>query len=393
MQITFEVPVVLQAKPGRAVNERTVFGYEAVAVEVPVLSEMDAQVALRYMRTEDVEKVEEFRGYDGRLYHDIDARPSPRVEAIFQRHRSPDGLFDRQMAAVSAAIKQAEMQSNRTGLPAYKQMHPNSFADAARRYASQCKLEPVRDMGLRGDGIDLAIAGQVDDFKSRISGMVIVGGRFHLPEAEPLMALVPVWAGNVECRAVRAGTPQGSLFNQGLEVQSLGYFRFDEFERMEAEAAVVANGGMVGNRVANIEVIDPSVLSADTDTLTLIGLARAFTRYFASSLVVDEKIENDDAKTNWMVDALSKVSPEQFALYKRLLRGIETADTSGDTGELEAAVFQIVESPAQSAERSAFVYEEGVGRRIREIVRRWNDREVTLDHGFSPHGFSPSCTP
>lgn len=385
MQIIFEVPVVLQAKPGRAVNERTVFGYEAVAVEVPVLSENDAPVALRYTRVEGVDrKVEEFRGHDGRLYHDIEARPSPRVEATFQRYRSPDGLFDKQMASVAAAIKQADMQSSRTGSAAYKLMHPSSFADAVRRHASQCKLEQVKAMDLRGDGIEQAIAQQVDDFKHRIRGMVIVGDRFHLPEAEPLLVLVPVWAGNVECRAVRAGTPPDSLANQGYEVQSLGYFRFDEFERMEAEAPVMANGGMVGIRVEGIDVIDPSVLSADTDMLTMIGLAQAFTRYFASSLVVDEKLENDDDRTKWMVDALSTVSVEQFALYKRLLRGLEAAHTSGDTDEMEAAVLQIIESAPGSAARSAFVYEKGVGPRIREIVRRWNDREVTLDRGFSP---------
>jgi hypothetical protein len=384
MQIVFEVPVVLQAKPGRAVNERNVVGYQEVAVEVPILSTSDAPVALRYTRTDGVEKVEEFRGYDGQLYHDIVARPSIRMEATFERYRSPDGLFDRQMAAVAAAVKQADLQSNRPGSAAYKQMHPNSFADAIRRHASQCRLEPILDMELRGDGIEQAIARQVDDFKRGISGMVIIGDRFHLPEAEPLLALSPVWAGNVECQAVRAGTPLDSLASQGYELQSLGYFRFDEFERMEAEAPIMANGGLVGIRVEDIEVIDPTVLRADTDMLALVGLAQAFTRYFASSLVVDENIEDDDNKTNWMVDALSKVSPEQFALYKRLLRGIETAHTSGDTEELEASVFQIVESPPGSAFRSPFVYEKGVGPRIREIARRWNDREVTLDRSFSP---------
>jgi hypothetical protein len=101
-------------------------------------------------------------------------------------------------------------------------------------------------------------------------------------------------------------------------------------------------------------------------------------------LVVDEELENDDDKTNWMVDVLSKVSPDQFTLYKRLLRGIQLAQTSGDTDELEAAVFQVVEAPRGSAERSPFVYEKGVGPRIREIVRRWNDREVTLDSGSTP---------
>ncbi|MCS4090230.1 hypothetical protein [Rhizobium sp. BK176] len=384
MQIVFEVPVVLQAKPGRAVNERIVVGYEAVAIEIPVMSEQEAPVALRYRRTDGVEAVEEFRSHDGRLYHDIEARPYPRIEATYRRHRSPDGLFDRQMEAIAVAIKQAEMQSNRTGLPAYKQMHPALFADAVKRCASQCKLEPVCDMELRGNGVEQAIARQVDDFRRNIRGMIVVGDRFHLPEAEPLMAMVPVWAGHVECRAIRAGTPPDSLANQGYEVSSLGYFRFDEFERMEAEAPVVATGGMVGIRVADVEVIDPTVLGADTDMLTLAGLAQAFTRYFASSLVVDENLENDDDKTNWMVDALSKVSPEQFVIYKRLLRGLEVAHTSGETDELEAAVFHIVESAPGSAARSAFVYEKGVGQRIRDIVRRWNDREVTLDHGFTP---------
>ncbi|MBY3432855.1 hypothetical protein HFN89_01525 [Rhizobium laguerreae] len=380
MRITFEVPVIVEAKPGRAVNERMVFGYEAVEVEVPVISVQDAPVALRYIRIEGNQGMpEEFRGHEGRLYHDIEARPLPRLEGIYQRHRSPDGLFDLQMAAIAHVIDRME---KRSGSSAYKQMHPNSFADAAKRRASHCRLEAVRDMELRRDGVERAIAEQVNDFRSRVGGMVIIDDRFHLPEAEPLLALIPAWAGNVDCRVVRSGTPPNNLAKQGFQVQSLGYFRFDEMEKLEEEAPILANGGTVTWSVRGVETIDPGVHVTDTDTLTLVGLANAFTQYFASSLVVDEEIKREDGKTDWMVSALSRLPVEQFAIYKSLLSGIEAARTRGDTDELEAAVCRIVESPAGSIERATFVYGEDVGRQALEIVRRWNDREVRLDHRF-----------
>ncbi|MCV9964137.1 hypothetical protein OIU34_19835 [Pararhizobium sp. BT-229] len=382
MLITFEVPVIVEAKPGRAVNERIVFGYEAVTVDVPILSAQDAPVALRYTRIEGVEgRAEEFRGFGGCLYHDIPAQPSPRVGDQYQKYRSPDGLFDLQMAAATNTVDRME---KRSGSSAYKQMHPNSFADAMRRRVGQYKLEPLRDMDLRGDTVEQAITDQVADFRHRIRGMVIIENRFHLPEPEPLLALVPVWAGNVECRVVRAGEPPSSLAKQGLEVQCLGYFRFDEMDRLEREAPILANGGTVERRVRDIEIADPSVLVADTDTLTLIGLAHTFAQFFAASLVVDEGLERDAERTDWMVAALSRLPVEQFALYKSLLHGIEIARVSGDTEELEGAVSRIVESPTGSVERRTFVYGNDIPRHAREIVRRWNDREVRLDPGFGP---------
>lgn len=382
MQITFEVPVIVEAKPGRAVNERIVFGYEPLTVDVPVLSSHDAPVALRYTRIEGVEgKVEEFRGFAGRLYHDIEAKVSPWVGGLYERFRSPDGLFDLRMAAVAATVARME---KRSGTSAYKQMHPASFGDAVRRRVSQYKLEPVRDMDLRGEAVAQAIADQVDDFRHRIRGMVIVEDRFHLPEPEPLLALVPIWAGNVDCRAVRAGEPPSSLAKQGFKLQCLGYFRFDEMGRLEEEAAIMANGGRVERSVRDVEIHGSSFLVADTDTLTLIGLGNAFAQFFAASLVVEEGLERDDERTDWMVTALSRLPLEQFALYKSLVHGIETARASGNTEELEAAIFRIVESPANSMERRAFFYGNDIPRHAVEIVRRWNDREVRLDRGFEP---------
>lgn len=382
MQITFEVPVIVEAKPGRAVNERIVFGYEPVTVDVPVLSSHDAPVALRYTRIEGVEgKVEEFRGFAGRLYHDIEAKVSPWVGGHFERFRSPDGLFDHQMAAVAATVDRME---KRSGSSAHKQMHPASFGDAIWRRVSQCKLEPVSDMALRGEAVAQAISDQADDFRNQIRGMVIVENRFHLPESEPLLALVPVWAGNVGCRAVRAGEPPSSLAKQGLEVQCLGYFRFDEMDRMEEEAPILANRGRVEQSVRDVEIHDSSFLVADTDTLTLIGLGNAFAQFFAASLVVEDGLERDDERTDWMVATLERLPIEQFALYKSLVHGIETARASGDTEELEAAIFRIVESPANSMERRTFVYGNDIPRHAFEIVRRWNDREVRLDRGFEP---------
>jgi hypothetical protein len=351
-------------------------------VDVPNLSSSEAPVALRYTTLEGVEeKVEEFRGFDGRLYHDISAKVSEKVSCQYERFYHHNGLFDRQMAAVSGMVERLERQS---GTSAYKQMHPSSFGDATRRRIRQQKLELVSDMDLRGEGVAQSIREQIDDFRQHIRDMVIIDNRFYLPEPEPLLALVPVWAGHIEVRVVRAGRPVHSLAKQGLQLHCLGYFRFDEIDRLEVEAAIMANRGQVERRFRDVEIEDGNLLVADTDRLTLMGLAATFTQYFASSLVVNEELEGEAKRTDWMVQALFKLTIEQFSLYKRLVRGMEAHFASDDTNDLEAAVLQIMESPIGSLERRTFMSGNDIPRQAAEIVRRWNDREVRLDQRFEP---------
>ncbi|MDW9481765.1 hypothetical protein GOB57_24255 [Sinorhizobium meliloti] len=375
MQITFEVPVVIKARPGKAVNDKTVFGYEPIVIDVPELSDVDAPVVLRYTRVNAnrYEQMEVFRGHDGALYHVIPLQPAARVGLPFRRQRVDDGVFDRQMAALSNEVDRI---SEGRGSDAAKHMAPAGFCDAVRRRVMDCPLEPIEGMNLKGD-FEASLREQVEAFRRHLHGIVIIDGRFHLPEEEPLLALAPLPAAGVEARVVRAAERGGPdlLADRGLNLKAFGYFRFDEIESLRSEAARLTNGNPVRENFRHVDLIDPSLFQTDTPLLTLIGLGATLRQYFASSIVSHEADEGD--RIARFADALYRLPTEQIVLYKNLVSGIEVAKQSGIADRLETALTDILDLPYE--QRRQFVYSQTLGFYAHNIVRRWNDREVRLD--------------
>lgn len=375
MRITFDVPVVLRARSGRAVHIKSVFGYEPIVMDVPELSDIDAPVVLRYTNvcSRGFEVKEEFRGYNGSFFHHIGVQPAAHVGFPFRRQRLDDGMFDTHMAAVATeAAKVTESWAHN----AVKYMAPASFADAYRRRLMDCPLEPVAGMDLKGD-YETSLRDQVNAFRRQIDGLVIIDGRFHLPEAEPLLALSTLPAAGMETRVVRAfERDSGNVMTaQGMALPALGYFRFDEAENMRSEADRLTNGNGARQTVRDIELLDQSYFSADADLLTLIGLGKTMRQRFAASLVSHEFTA--DEMIARVADVLYKMPAGHLALYQNLVNGIESVQQTGIVDDLETAITDILNLPNE--QRENFVHSQTLGYYAHSILRRWNDREVRLD--------------
>lgn len=375
MRVTFDIPVVVRARPGRSVNEKTVFGYEPIAVDVPELSDVDAPVVLRYTHTAErgFEQTEEFRGYNGSFYHHIGVQPAGRVGFPFRRQRLDDGMFDVQMSAMANEI---DSVSKRWGTDATKHIAPADFADAVRRRLMDCPLAPIMGLDLKGE-YEASLREQVDAFRRQITGIVIIDGKFHLPEDEPLLALTPLPAAGMESRVIRAADRGKAdvMTVRGMALSAFGYFRFDEVETMRVEADRLTNGNGARERVRAIELLDQSFFSADADLMTLIGLGTMMRQRFAASLISHGF--NDDEQIARVAEVLYKLPAGHLALYQRLVNGLEEVTQTGVVDELESAITEILNLPLH--QRQNFVYSQTLGYYAHNILRRWNDREVRLD--------------
>ena len=383
MQITFEVPVILLAKPGRAVNAKTVFGYHDVTLDIPVLDDEDAPVVLRYDTSDRNGSVshEQFRGFEDQLYHSLPVAPADRVWVQVLKYPVPTVLFDEQLARLRKEY--VRIGVSYSGAEIAARVYPPSFAEHIRHKRMECTLGPIEVMDLRGD-FEADLVKQVDAFVAIASRLVIVDGQFHLPEPEPLLRIVTASLGDVKYEAVRAHEREvpGLLAGRGLNIDCLGYFRFDEFERMKLEGEAMANGHTFWGSVGNVEVLDGGFLSERADALTLVELAAVFRQYFACSML-DEDEDFNETSTR-VARMLATLPIAQIALYQRLCEGMESVRNGGDPAELEEAVLTIMESDHDSMERHLFVYGGNVARYAERIVSRWNDRAVEADPGFTP---------
>lgn len=374
MQITFHLPVVVYGSPGRTTNQRDVVGYVPVVHDVPVLTDHDAPLALSYIGLNEnaFETAEELRCYEGGLIRAVTTMPAEVVTVQCKRHgRDEDGLFVTQLEHINEVVEKVR-KSGRGSLVA-----PQSFADFVFKWEESYEFAPLVELAVKGD-YQINLNEQVDAFRNRIAKLVVVGDRFYLPEAEPVLKLTE-WFGDLHARVVRGAEKDafGVVKGTGRELASLGYFRMDQEAEMNAEAQALNPGGRLLSHVKEISVYDPSLLVANVEAMTLAELAATFAQRFLTQLLEDDC--SYEQKLSRLGKALAAVPASQIALYQRLVKGIDLFKSEGDVSELEAAVFAVTESDPTSLERFYFFYRGNVSRYADEITRRWNDREVSLE--------------
>jgi hypothetical protein len=284
------------------------------------------------------------------------------------------------MAAMATEIENIK-KSWSTAAPRY--IAPRSFEDIGKHGVMSVQLEPLASMDLKGD-FEMALHIQLDAFRDIIRGLVIVDGKFHLPEAEPLLALVPVVGGDIHCRVLRAAerAAPGVLAGRGLELLSMGYYRLDEMDRLRTEATAISGDRGFREQFDDVEVLDSAICQADTDLLTLIELGATMRQYFASSLIPERDNWNDSERVSRMAETMYRLPLDQIVLFKCLVDGLEAAKLTGCGDQLEAALSTIVSSDDRSDDRRLFIHSGRIGEYAHRIMRRWEDREVKLDHGL-----------
>ncbi|MCV9964138.1 hypothetical protein OIU34_19840 [Pararhizobium sp. BT-229] len=389
MQVTFHLPVLVYGMPGRTTNKRAVVGYVPVVHDVPVLADHDAPIALEFMHHDhngfDVN--EALRGHEGTLLRFLATLPSDIVSVTLQQHgHNRDGLFADSLAFIASEGMERTRNIAKGSGPTHAVVAPPPFADFVCNWEQAYEFTPLSDMALK-EGYEEQLNKQVDAFRRKIARLVIVDGRFYLPEPEPVFKLSD-WHGDVQVSLLRGEKAGdfGIVAGTGRDMNALGYFRLDQQEEMLAEAEILAAGQRLMFSVRDVSVYDPSILVANTEAMTLAELAATFAQRFLTQILDDDC--SYEEKLSRLGKALAAVPAEQIATYQRLVRGIDVFKAQGDASELEAAVFAVTESDQRSLNRYYFLYQGRVSRYADEITRRWNDREVSFERDFP---MSPSA--
>lgn len=393
MQITFNLPVLVYGMPGRTTNRRAVVGYVPVVHDIPVLTDHDAPVALAFTDADHngFETREELRAVDGILIRAIATLPSDTVSVTLDQHgHNKDGIFADQLAFIASEGKERTREIVKGSGATHAILAPPAFADFVFNWGQSYEFTPLADMALK-EGYEDQLNKQVDAFRSKIANLVIVSGRFLLPEPEPVFMLSDRH-GDVWVSLLRGdqATSYGIAKGTGYDLGALGYFRMDQEAEMLAEATALAQGTRVSTSVKQVEVYDPSILVANVEAMTLAELAAAFVQRFLTQILDDEC--SYEEKLTRLGKALTAVPVEQFATYQQLVRGIDRFKAEGDASELEAAVFAVTESDPRSLNRYYFLYHGRVSRYADEITRRWNDREVSFERDLNMATASPRMT-
>lgn len=381
MNITFHLPVAIKGRIGKGINERTIVGYVPVEHDVPELSSFDAPLALSYAKS-DVNgfwETEEFWGFEGRLYHAIAGEEGPPVvEAAYNRRFPLKGVFERHLEFLRPFV---ELRGSGERIRVSKEVGPASFVQFVMNAEYEYRFEPILGMDLKGDH-DNEVLSQIEAFRRTIKDLVIIDGKFCLPEPEPILVVTENFGAIVP--NVKRHHELGEIAvpkEQGTSLTSVGYFRLDQADVMEVECSKLAAGGRVWAKVKDISVYDASLLNADVEGMTLAELAATFAQRFLWPLV--DEVNGYEVVLSHLGKELADIPIDQVALYQRLIRGIGQFKENGDTTLLEETVLTILESAPRSNERRYFVYQGNVARYADEIVRRWHDREVKLDSELS----------
>ncbi|MBY3157281.1 hypothetical protein HFO56_33695 [Rhizobium laguerreae] len=375
------MPVIVYGTPGRMRDKRRVLCYVPVDHDVPVLTDHAAPIALTYVESDrnGIKKTEEFRGYEGRLFRAITTKPAAEVDFVLRNHPvDEDGLFAEAQTNIKGVMKWV---SDIGKSYAKTMLAPAGFADLLGSWGeAEYRPAALTDLQVK-DYDERDLANTVEEFRKKIAKLVIVDDRFYLSEPEPVMRMTPNH-GDVFCHVVRSKNLEfGVAKGSGRDLPSIGFFSMGQIEEMMIEGHVLATTGRVFSNVEDVAVYDPTILKANTEAMSICEVAAGFAQRFLTQLLPDS-VSDYPANVLLLGKAMTEVPLAQIALYQRLVGGVELFKRDGDPSEVEAAVMAVLESDERALERFYFLFQGSTARFATEIVRRWNDREVSLDSDF-----------
>ncbi|MCS4090233.1 hypothetical protein [Rhizobium sp. BK176] len=379
MRLEFELPVIVRAKYGRATTEKTVIGFVPHVAELSEYGSSEAPLALAFRQVnaenQATERVE-YRAVDGRLWADS------RIEAIGQAFSMDLGSNDvapffagrRGIAEKIEAV--IDKMSDHKRQPA-KRLGPNSLVVHVVEKGSVYRFEPL--MGMRLDGeLGAQVIPQIEAFDALLADFVVIDGRIHRQEKEPLIRLYPDGNGLWAC-VERHGYAGRSVRIHSTLPRSVGWFRMDDRRGMSEEAEVILSAmglpGSLNDLIENIEVYDRSVLKAAPEAIAIFDVSDAMRRHFQSVMSRDgDGEEHGAALTRW----LSKAAGRDVRFFKAI-SGKFRGDAADDElpPDLEEAFMAMAED--ETGDYENFTGSDRLKIFAREVARRWKDRPVSLD--------------
>jgi hypothetical protein len=379
LRIEFELPVVVRARYGRATTEKTVMGFVPHVAELSEYGSTDAPLALAYRQYGDGDQAAthvSYRAVDGALWVDtgIDADGrtfsmelgSQTAPAFFAGRR---GIAESLEAVIRKMSDNKRQHSQRLG--------PNSLVVHVVENGSSYRFEPLMGMRLDGDIGDQVIP-QIDAFDALLTHFIVVDGRIHRREKEPLLRLYPDGIGLSSC-VERRGWAGRSVRLRASLPRAVGWFRMDDRAGMEQEAEILLSAmgipGRLNDLIESIEVLDGTVLKAAPEAIAVFDVADAMRRHFLAAMSGDgDGEEHGAALSRW----LSKAAVRDVRFFKAI-SGKFRGDAADDElpHDLEEAFMTMAED--ETGDYENFTGSDRLKLFAREVARRWKDRPVSLD--------------
>jgi hypothetical protein len=379
LRLEFELPVVVRAKYGRATTEKTVMGFVPHVAELNEYGSGDVPVALAFQQTKTEDQTAErvaYRALDGRLWVDTG---TDAIGQTFSMDLGSDDIapfFGGRRGIAENLDAVIRKMSDHKRQPAQR-LGPNSLVVHVVEKGAAYRFEPLMGMRLDGDIGDQVIP-QIEAFDALLADFVVIEGRIHRKEKEPLIRLYPY--GNALSACVeRHGYAGRSVRIQSAMPRSVGWFRMDDRDGMVKEAEVMLSAmgipGSLNDLIESVEVYDRSILRAAPEAITIFDVADAMRRHFLAVMSSDgDGEEHGAALTRW----LSKAAVRDVRFFKAI-----SGKFRGDAAEdelppaLEEAFMAIAED--ETGDFETFTGSDRLKIFAREVARRWRDRPIRLD--------------
>lgn len=379
MRLEFELPVVVRARYGRATAEKTVMGFVPHVAEIAEYDLRDAPLVLAYQQpgTDNPSMTRiEYRALENSLWADAGEAPSTSTISLVMKASAVSPFFGGRNGIAENIAAVIRRLSTHKRQPA-QSLAPNSLVVHVVEKTAEYRFEPLMALRLQGR-IEVQVIPQIEAFEALLRDFVVIDGRVHRREPEPLIRLYPdgQWlSAGVERRGY-AGHP---IRVQNALPRSVGWFRMDDRSGMAEEAemiiAAMGNPGPLNDRISRIEVYDRSMLQAAPEGLAIYDVADAMRRHFQEVLSRDgDGDEPGAALGRW----LSKAAIRDVSYFKAIsgqLRGDPIMDEV--PAHLEEAFMAIAED--ETGEFDDFTGKGQLKIFAREVARRWRDRAVTMD--------------
>jgi hypothetical protein len=398
MKLEIEYPVVLQAVPPRSTLSKTVFLKDVVVVDIPEYSASEATLALRQKRTDPNTNEHWMRNFlhiNGGLFCGAKA-PTIKAGKVpyefgYERNQIISPIFHNDLHADAQEKIGSLKRLHKSNC--YKHVFNQDVIDAYverwdRRYRGvalalvKAKLPFLADIKLskvEDDGVERAR----NAISKRVADIVIIDGRFHIKQSEPVYLANASENVHDPFVAARTMISEEEMLGEDTIDLSTAYFSADDLEGATAYAAemwrirkgddVDYDAPLSGNAY---EVVDPSALKFDGERVSALRAAECVRRNFMSSILPPAKGTANHV-LQIVSDNFDKTSLETLVNYKNLVASLNTAVAGGSTDDLCVRIRECI----SGEDGNRFV--KGEEAEMLEVaLARWERREARRNFGL-----------
>ncbi len=372
MIVTVEVPFFGEASSNRMFGSKWTIASEPREYEIPEVLPYDGSRVLSLRLEKHLPPVE-FHLLEGQSYRDtgVDLKVVVHQIAVNRGTKAVHPFFERAFAAMLPSLTSFRALG-KTELK--DKVLPSGLVEALL-VGGAALYTPTLVEGSRYEWwLKKDIEDQRQAFDAWMARFVSVGGRLMVREDVPMLVVggepdfpevKVVWGDDVR-------DPVSMNASTGFMPKTFGYFGFDEFGGA-LDFATVVGGGWLSEPEVRLDMISPLVPSRPYADMSLIDVAEGMRKRFVRRIA---SVSHDPVESfAEMEEALGSIDVATFGLFKELVDGIAEWNAKGSSSRIVSVVPAIL---ADQNARAVFFVTERLASIADELIRRWDDRPVSV---------------